>query len=400
MKKLFVILAALALVWAFAAPASAVDWNFYGSARMATYYTSVDFGDGLNDSGTDDEDSGTRWELQGNSRLGATVKGDNISGRVELGLKGLNGNDVDVGTRRIAGTWNFGAGTLKVGKDYSPVSQFISTQAFDTDLGLLGIGAFYGKRPAGIELGFGRLRIALLDPEDDFIFGLGPGGGVVLVTTTGGVAPIGIPFTIGSNGDPDSYIPKIEASWGMSFDQFSFTVMGGFQYYEIEDVLSEVRFGQDDVDVTSWVLGGDASYSFGPIYLRAAASYSVNPGDANWGLSYGVVLDGAVWDGDDDTDDMDVMQGAIVGGWKMSDTINFEVGFGVADYDTDAQGFEETTPFAVYGNATIQLAPGVWIIPEAGYFNFDDLQIPAGGNPDKDDAGDAFYIGAKWQVDF
>ena len=397
MKKLLVILAALALVWAFAAPASAVDWNFYGSARMATYYTSRDFGDQLNDSGTDDEDAATRWELQGNSRLGATVKGDNISGRVELGLKGLNGNDLDVGTRRIAGTWNFGAGSLKVGKDYSPVSQFISTQAFDGDLGLLGIGAFYGRRPAGIELGFGRLRIALLDPQDDFIVGLG-GGTATLIIGTGATSQ-SISISTPSNGDPDTYFPKIEASWGMSFDQFSFTVMGGFQYYEIEDVQSETRFGQDDVDVTAWVLGGDASYSFGPVYLRAAASYSVNPDDANW-YTYGVQLGGAVWDRDDDTDDMDVMMGAIVGGWKMSDTIIFEVGFGIADYDTDAQGFEETTPFSVYGNATIQLAPGVWIIPEGGYFNYDDLQIPAGGNPDKDDAGDSFYVGAKWQVDF
>ena len=85
MKKLLVILAAVALVWAFAAPASAVDWNFYGSARMATFYTSDDFGD-LETTAGQDDDTGTQWDLQGNSRIGVRVKGEgSVSGRIELG---------------------------------------------------------------------------------------------------------------------------------------------------------------------------------------------------------------------------------------------------------------------------------------------------------------------------
>ena len=73
MKKLFVILAAMALVFAFTVPAAAVDWNFYGSARMSTWYSSQDFGDGLNAAGTSDDDDGVRWALQSNSRIGARV---------------------------------------------------------------------------------------------------------------------------------------------------------------------------------------------------------------------------------------------------------------------------------------------------------------------------------------
>ncbi len=38
MKKLFIVFAVLCL----AAPAMAADWNFYGSARMATFYSIVD----------------------------------------------------------------------------------------------------------------------------------------------------------------------------------------------------------------------------------------------------------------------------------------------------------------------------------------------------------------------
>ena len=85
MKKLTILLAAIALV-CFSVPAMAVDWNFYGSARMATFYTSEDLGAGLNAAGNDSDD-GIDWDLQGNSRLGATVKAENVSGRFELGLK-------------------------------------------------------------------------------------------------------------------------------------------------------------------------------------------------------------------------------------------------------------------------------------------------------------------------
>ena len=39
MKKLMILIAAIALV-CFSVPAMAVDWNFYGNARMQTFWTS------------------------------------------------------------------------------------------------------------------------------------------------------------------------------------------------------------------------------------------------------------------------------------------------------------------------------------------------------------------------
>ena len=78
MKKFTILMAAIALV-CFSVPAMAVDWNFYGNARMATFYTSRDFGDGKNAAGTDDSDTDLQWDLQGNSRIGATVKAESVS---------------------------------------------------------------------------------------------------------------------------------------------------------------------------------------------------------------------------------------------------------------------------------------------------------------------------------
>jgi hypothetical protein len=368
MKKLLVIIAVVAL---FAAPAAAVDWNFYGSARIATFYTSTDGGDLVLTTTGDDSDDGTRWEMQGNSRIGARVKGETVSGRVELSTYGLDGGDSSVGTRLLYGDWNFGAGSLRVGKSYSPTSQFISTQAFDGDLGLLGTGTFYGRRPAGLTLSFGGLSVALLDPA---------------TTNDLGVAGVG------STGDIDSYIPKIEAGWGMAFDAFNFNVMGGFQTYTIE--YAPVFGGStDDIDVTSWVVGADAGFSFGPAYVKGAISYSQNPSNYN-ALVYNYYA-GAVWDGDDGTDDTDLLQAALVVGFKMSDMVAFEVGGGIADYSYDANGYYDTTPWALYANATVQLAPGVWIIPEVGYFDYDDYNLA-----DNTDGISNLYLGAKWQLDF
>ena len=155
MKKFTILMAAIALV-CFSVPAMAVDWNFYGNARMQTYYTSEDLKD-VGEKSTD-----LRWDLQGNSRFGANVKADHIKGQVEMGI-----SEANVSARRVYGTWNFGAGALKVGKDYTPVSVFVSGQVFDSDQGLIGYGAPYGSRKGQIALSFGGFDLAFITPEKE-----------------------------------------------------------------------------------------------------------------------------------------------------------------------------------------------------------------------------------------
>ena len=98
MKKFLIVLLVLGLV----SPVMAADWNFYGSARMTTFYVTEDFGDFENAIGEDD-DAGLIHTLQGNARIGATVKAsDQIGGRFEYG-SGPN-------LRLLYGTYNFGGG--------------------------------------------------------------------------------------------------------------------------------------------------------------------------------------------------------------------------------------------------------------------------------------------------
>jgi hypothetical protein len=383
MKKFTIIIAALALV-CFAVPAMAVDWNFYGNARMATYYTSEDK--------ADSKTTDLQWDLQGNSRIGATIKAENINARFEFGV-----DESNVSSRRIYGVWNFGSGTMKVGKDYTPTSQFISGQVFDGDLGLLGVGTNYGSRHGQIAFGFGNFEIALINPQSGYISGLSESVTVALTASSTGSVPVSA--TIAANGDPKDIIPKIEAKWGMSFDAWNFNLMGGLNYYSITDVASSITGnGTDDIAVTSYIFGGDVGFNFGPGYVKAAVSYGQNIGDANWslpGAAGGTSGSGglAVWDGDDDTNDATTAQAALVGGLKVSDMLSFEGGFGVRSDATDGGGPRNTMPWAAYVQSVIALAPGVYVIPEVGYYDYDN-------NAAGDDQGSLFYIGGKWQINF
>jgi hypothetical protein len=96
-KKLIAVFAVMLLV----APAFAADWSFYGSERMATWYVSQDFG--KNQVAGQDNDSGTQWYMQTNSRLGAKVKADKVSGQIELATTASStdsAGDGAVNTRR------------------------------------------------------------------------------------------------------------------------------------------------------------------------------------------------------------------------------------------------------------------------------------------------------------
>ena len=371
MKKLIAIFAVLL----FAAPAMAADWSFYGSQRMATFYVADDFGDFTRADGEED-DWGLVWNFQSNSRLGARVKADKVSGHIELGLKGSDGSDIDVGTRRAYGVWKFSDNaSLKVGKDYSPVTRFISGQVFNTDDGLLGSGNFYGKRPGQLGLQIGGFEIAAI--------------------TNALVAPNGVP----ANVDPDWNVPKLEASYLLKLGSFDIRPFGGFQYFKISDAISTLT---DDIDVYSYVVGVDSMINIGAFWIGGQVAYGINWGNANWAGSVVTNANSSLAQikGGDDTQDATSWTAMLVAGLKFTDTLKFEVGAGYRSDDPEKTfvagqnvDLDPDEMWAVYAQAVITLAPGVFLIPEAGYYDkMDDLR----GN----DEGYTWYAGAKWQIDF
>jgi hypothetical protein len=357
----------------------AVDWNFYGSARVATFWSDTDLGDGSLANG-DDDDEGLAWDLQGNSRLGANVKAEAVRGQFEVALReqGDGSGDQTVNTRRIYGTWNFGPATLKVGKDYTPVKQFISGQAYDGDLGLLGYGTAYGARVGQLALSFGGFEVALINPND------------------------GDTKTI-LGGEVDNTIPKIEAAFGMGFDMFSFKINGGYQTYEIDGT-------NDDVDVDSYTVGLDVGLNFGPGYVKGAINYGENTGDGGWHIGGLAGTQGGfstVNLAGDNVSDVETLMFALVAGWKFTDMVSLEAGFGWREDSpdgTDALGndLKDDDFMAFYVQAPLRLAPGVTVIPEFGYYDYGDAatdqDLVTAGN--QNDEGEQWYLGAKWQIDF
>ena len=368
MKKWIVFFSALVL----AAPAMAADWEFYGSQRMATFYVYDDFGDATVNGESDDW--GLQWDFQTNSRLGVKVKADKVSGQIELGLKGSNGGDLDVGTRRAYGEWKFsdagGGMKLKVGKDYSAANRFISSQVFAEDDGLGGSGEFYTRRPGQLGLEIGSFQLSL-------ITNAGP-------TNSPDVTPTG--------SDPDWNLPKAEASYLLNLGSFDIRPFGGVQYFKVDKGASTLT---DDLDILSYVVGVDSTINIGAFFLGAQVSYGQNWTNANWGQS--VVSAGssssASLKGTDDVNDATTWMAELVVAYKVSDTLRPEVGFGYRSDDPDTPGSDNDDMWVVYGQVEITLAPGVYIVPEVGYY---DKMDDAAGN----DEGYQWYAGAKWQIDF
>ena len=374
MKKLIAIFAVLL----FAAPALAADWAFYGSARVATWYVDQDYGDSVVNG--QDDDQATQWYQQGNSRLGARVKADKVSGQVELALgQGGDGGDTAVSTRRMYGTWKFSDNaSLKIGKDYSPVTDFISNQWYDGDADLLGNGNFYGRRPVGLTLGIGGFELAALATSY----------GTTTGTSAGGVNGA-------TGGDADSYVPRAEASYNLRLAAGYIKPFAGFQYYSVEsNGLGNIT---DDIDVWSWALGISTKWNIGAFTLGGQVSYGMNQGAVTgWSTGYNNRASSQPYlDGGDDIADVYTLQALFVPSFKLSDTLRFEAGFGFRQDNADsAPGFSQKDEVWVgYLQALVTLAPGVFFCPEVGYIDYMDGVNGA-------DQGNLWYAGAKWQIDF
>jgi hypothetical protein len=393
MKKLMVLVAALALVAGSALTAAAADWNFYGSARVSTFFTDLD------DADTTNYEQG----LQGNARIGASVKvSDELTGGFEYGT-GVN-------VRKLYGEWNFGAGSLLVGQTYTPLNYFYSNQVFGTDNDMLAQGGVYSGREAMIRLKFGAFEIAVMEPNtdmgagnaaydvEDFI-GDHPGffppgfdleeeipghGGLTLADTT---LP-GFELLEATSYKTETTFPAIEANYNLVMDMFSMNLGAGYQTYEILTPAG-------GVDVDSYIVTLGAKTTFGPAYLG---------GNVYMGQNVGNIISVSL-DGDNEWDDglanFDVENNKVidndgkgfivVGGFKANDMFSFEAGYGYAEaeeWDADT-GSSDNEVQTYYVQSTITLAPGVFITPEIGVI-------------DGDEAGseETTYYGAKWQINF
>ena len=384
MKKFMVIIAVIAMVGAFAATSMAAEWSFYGSARMnTTYYDKsketvtqgLEATDVPNPALFDDQDM--TWTDQSNARFGAKVKAsDAVSGRFEF-QTGV----AAVGLRLMYGVYSWGSGSLLVGQDYTPVDQILSSSIGalgyqitgagygapdDGEGDALTIGTLYESRQPQIKLKFGDLQLAFIKMST--------------------IAPEGQ----GLYTDVDTYLPKIEVSYTFKTDMFSLTPYGGYNAVDFTNPNTD-----DSETVTSYVYGVAGKVNFGPMFVKANVFGSQNSG--NWAKYNARVNDNAVFDANGNVEDSTTYGGQIIAGFKLSDMFTFEAGYSADSNEVDvAGGTQKNKPSHWYVNATLTLAPGVYIIPEVGMFDFGDLEQP-GGDVDQ---GDATYYGVEWKINF
>jgi len=385
MKKFMVILAAIAMVGAFTATSIAAEWNFYGSARITTFrYNKSKELNGTAAPQFDDED--TTFESQTNARLGAKVKtSDAVSGRFEF----QTGGAAEVKVRLLYGEYNFGSGSLLVGQDYTPVDNILSTSqgtlaynilaagndpVADGDGDALTIGSFYESRLPQVTLKFGNLKLAFIQMKS-----VGP-----IDPVTGGTSTV---YT-----DTDTTIPKIEVNYTFKSDMFSIIPYAGYNTVDFTDPTND-----NSVSVDSYVLGAAAKTHFGPMFVNANLFWAQNAENFGRLNKAAGIYDGAVLNGSD-TEDAKTWGAQIIAGFKMSDMFTFEAGYSYDHNELDVlPGVTgENDPTHWYVNATITLAPGVFIVPEVGMFDFGDDDV--GGV--STDRGDCVYYGAKWQINF
>ena len=253
--------------------------------------------------------------------------------------------------RLLYGTWNFGAGTLLVGQSYVPVNIFISNQVFGGDAGLLNTGGVYDGRRPMIQVSFGGFKVALVEPSVE-----------------------GVP------GDVDTTLPKIELAYTFKSDAFTAGVVAGYNSVEDDSVGGE--------DYVSNVIGLWGAVNLGPAYVKMNVFQAVNAD--NYGLW--MMGDAAATVVAGDLEDTTTIGGLLVVGAKLSDAFALEAGYGQTTHENDAFASDDTTN-AMYVQATIGLAPGVFIVPEIGIIDADE-------GTTNNDQGDQIYYGLKTQINF
>lgn len=329
---------------------AASEWNFYGSARVGTFYRSVETG-GV-------KAKNYTQSLQNNARIGANVKaGDTLAGRFEYGSSGGNAN-----IRHLYGEWTFGPGKLLVGQTDTPLNFALSKQVINSDHNLNSYGHVDGQRKPMVRLAFGDFMIAAVQPESSDL-------------------------KLGAAGTRESKIPKIEAKYKFSWDRAFLELAGGYQTYELTNTGNNRQY-----DVQSYVLAAGGQLKAGAFYFNANAWVGQNVGPYAYNFAP---------DGDPDLTgttltDSDAWGMLVAVGYTLNEMFSFEVGYGHVQSQLEQfvalkSGKDKAESY--YLQSTITLAPGVSVVPEIG--RLDGMNNSAGARE-----SDTVYAGAKWQIDF
>ena len=349
MRKLLVLLAAVAFVFAFTTPAAA-EVNFSGYIAMQTYFLDVD-----NVAPTKDS-SDLEWIADAVcSRLTARFKQGPVGGLVEI--RPLSASYF----RHWWGTWNFGAATLGIGQMWTPDFSCITGAKY-------GCGAMTPMDPGCtvripmIQLQMGGLKIAAAQPN----------------------APAAHIY----GTDWETSLPKLMVSYNLNAGMVGLKFFGGYQ--TIDDRNSTTDQSQS---IDSMLYGLTAGAGFGQLNLKLMVYMADNFNAYGGSSAYNFTTD---WDGTKMVDTSFMAYGLNLA-YKVSDTLQITASYvtGTSESDTTGTWEDETNHYHV--NATFTLAKGVTITPE--YVVLDRSDFSNTATTTAEQAVDTRY-GVYWQIAF
>jgi len=370
MRKLLVLLAAVAFVFAFTTPAAA-DVNFYGY---------VGFWTGMDDqskefAGLGYDDSDLIWQRdEGNSRFGAKFKKGPFGANVEV--RAYPGTSVS--DRQFNASYNFGQGTLTIGQQWSNgFANIFGNNSLNVDM--CSYGAYGGSLRAGqVHLTFGSLKIGLAKPAAARVI---DAKGTTTYLATG-------PKTTYST-ELDTSLPKIEVSYDLKAGPAAIKLFGGYNSYD------EVDANDKSYGIDSYGLGGNVKLGFGATTVQATVWTVQNP--AEYGLyNYAgtfkatqVVAGGTIYD-------VSGMGYGVNVSFKLSDTMSVQGGYGMVEYELDRPGTWEDEMAGYYVNLPITIAKGFTITPEFAVGDQKDI-VQNGVSTEE---GDITTYGVYWKINF
>jgi len=346
-KKMLIALCVVGLMFCVASPALSTEadletrignlenaigaWSFYGSARVSSFWTSQDEEAG--------DDSEFALDMQGNSRLGATVKLGDLGGGFEFAVD----DDAGVNTRKLYGTYNFGDAQILVGQTYTPVNMFYSNQVYGNDTDMLNFAPAYNSRRPMIQFAMDGFKVALVKQHAKG-----------LVTVDGLDAST-------EEYETDEAIPKVEARYHFAQGSFFGDVYGGYQTYKISSTTTK------DYNINSYVAGVGGGVTLDPVTIKVAVYAGQNVGQ--YGLWTQGVDDAVIETGE--VKDVQTIAEALILTLKANDMVSFEAGLGFISHDSDSVlATEDDEAMVAYGQSVIKIAKGFMIVPEVGYYDY------------------------------
>jgi len=397
MRKMLFVLVAVAVVFAFTLPAMAGEkvekkTELYGAIKLQTYIQDYDK-ENATATLRQFDDTDLNWNFNvGDSKFGFRAQSGDIGGVVELRPQ-TRADEGDHNIRYFYGSWNFGSGTLFIGQMHDPTWRGVCNPNFITG----GFTGSYGDsggtvRTPGVQVWFpikainGRLEFAALTPQvlRNLAF-----PGARDATGAAWAAAVGLPgYT-----ENDTVMPQLQFAALMAAGPFSGALKGSYQTFDMVNNLDK-SYSYD-----SWMLGFDATLTFGPFAVKGNLSYGENQKSTvsyyRTTLDFYPKYDAA----SDDLIPAEDWGLGLCASFQFTDKVSFEAGWARRQSTRDNPTFsgeDEGKAELLYFILPVQLTKGFMMYPQIGFSDEGEVKV----NGVETDRGNRKLYAIIWEISF